>query len=58
MRGHYVSIWQSPDILCFVFSITISGDYASYCLEKNMLISLKGTMSQTGMGVDRVSFPC
>ena len=36
-----------------MFSITISGDHASYFLEMNMLISLKGTWRQTGMGVGR-----
>ena len=51
------SIWQCPEVLFFVFSITISSDYASYFLEMNMLISLKGTLSQTGMGVGRVSLP-
>ena len=44
-------------IFFFVFSITISGDYVPYFLEMNMLISLKGTLSQTGMGVGRVSLP-
>ena len=56
MRGHYVSIWQSPKVLVFVFSIIISGDCASYFLEMNMLISLKGTLSQTGMEVG-ISLP-
>ena len=53
------SIWQSSEVLCFVFSITstISGDSASYFLEMNMLISLKSTLTQTGMGVGRVTLP-
>ena len=38
------SIWQSPDVLCFVFSVAISGDPASYFLEINMLINWKGTI--------------
>ena len=33
------------------------GDYASYFLEMNILINLKGTLSQTEMGIGRVSLP-
>ena len=51
------SIWQIPEVLCFVFSITISGDSASYFLETNMLISLKGTLTQTGLGIGSVTLP-
>ena len=35
-------IWQNPEVLCIIFSITISGDSASHFLQMIMLISLKG----------------
>ena len=65
MRAHYAFNMAKPPFLFFffffffffVFSITISGDYASYFLEMNMLISLNGTLNQTGIGVGRVSLP-
>ena len=60
MRGHYVSIWQSPEYIyihIFFFVCTISGDDASYFLEMNMLTSLNGTLCQTGVGVGKVSRP-
>ena len=39
----------------FFFFFTISGDPTSYFIEMSMLISLKGTLSQTGMWIGRVS---
>ena len=44
-------------VLFFAFSITISGHYSSFFLAMNMLISLKVTLSQTGMEVGMVSLP-
>ena len=32
------SRWQSSEVLCFVFSITVSGDSASYFLEINITL--------------------
>ena len=52
------SLWQSLELfLCFIFSVTISGDSVYYFLEMIMLISLKGTLNQTRMGVGRVTLP-
>ena len=64
-------IWQRPfgvilgavSLIFFShFSITISGDSAAYFKKKIiiiiMLISLKGTLTQTRTKLDRVTFPC
>ena len=49
------SLRQSPEVfMCFIYSITIT---ASYFLEMSMLISLKGTLTQTRMGIGRVTLP-
>ena len=50
------SLWQSPEVfICFMFLITLSGNF--YFLDMIMLISLKGTLTQTRMGVGRVTLP-
>ena len=50
------SLWQSPEVfICFMFLITLSGN--SYFLDMIMLICLKGTLTQTRMGVGRVTLP-
>ena len=64
MKGNMPLIWQKPfgvipgAVSFFLFSITISGDSAAYFFELNMLISLKGTLTQTRTKLDRVPFPC
>ena len=56
-------IWQKPfgvipgAISFFYFSVTISGDSAAYFFEIIMLISLKSTLTQTRIKLDRVTFP-
>ena len=45
-------------VFFFLFSITISGDSAAYFFEIIMLISLKGTVTQTRIKLDRVTFLC
>ena len=40
-----------------VFLITISGDTVAYFFKIIMLISLKGTLTQRRMKLDRVTFP-
>ena len=51
-----MSVWQSHEVLFFIFPITVSGDYASYFLEMIKLISSKGSLSQIGMWVGRGIF--
>ena len=64
MKGNMSLIWQRPfgvipSAVSFIcFSITISGDSAAYFFEIIMLISLKGTLTQTRLKLDRVTFPC
>ena len=43
--------------LCFIYSITISGDSASYFLEMFVINSLGNTLPQTRMGEDRITLP-
>ena len=45
-----------PRSLCFIFSITISEDSASYFLEMVIIVSLEGTLTETGIGVDRAIY--
>ena len=53
MKGNMPLIWQRPfgvipgAVSFFCFSITISGDSAAYFFEIILLISLKGTLTQT-----------
>ena len=55
LKGQY-ALWQSPKVSThFIFSVIISGDPVSYLLEMVVVISLEGTLTQTRMGVDRVS---
>ena len=59
MRSQYVFlIAKSRSFISFIVSIIISGDAASYFLEMVMLISLKGSPTQTRMGIRRLAFPC
>ena len=57
MKGQYIFNMTKSRSLCFIFSITISGDSASYFLEMVVIISLEGTLTQTRMGVDRITLP-
>ena len=64
MKGNMPLIWQRPFWVIpgavsfiFFFSITISGDSAAYFFEIIRLISLKDTLAQTRMKLDRVIFP-
>ena len=56
MRGQYIFNMAESRSLCFIFSITISGDPASYFLDMVVIISFEGTLTQTRMGVDRVTY--
>ena len=49
---HYGKV---PKFFMFYICITISGDSGSYFLEMIMLISLKGILTQTRMGIGRVT---
>ena len=50
------SLWQCPKVLIrFIFSDINSGDSAFYLLETFVLISMEGTLTQTRMGVGRVT---
>ena len=67
-EGNMPLIWQRPFgvipgavsffFFSFLFSITIFGDSVAYFFEIIMLISLKGTLTQTRTKLDRVTFPC
>ena len=51
-------VWQNPKVFMgYLFSISISGDSASYFFAMTILISLKGTLAQTRMWVGRVTLP-
>ena len=52
------SLWQSHTVFIrFIFSSIISGDSVSYLLEMVVLISLESTLTQTRLGVGRVTLP-
>ena len=56
MRGQYILIMaKSQSVYTFYFYIYYSRD--SYFLEMVMLISLEGSLTQTKMGVGRVTLP-
>ena len=57
MRGQYIFNMAKSRSLCLIFSITISGDSASYFLEMVVTISLEHTLTLTRMGVDRETLP-
>ena len=53
------SLLQSPKVsMHFIVSVIISGDSASYMLEMVIVISLEDTLTQTRIGVGRVTLPC
>ena len=56
MRGQYVFLMTKSRSFYILFSISISGDSASYFIEMFMLISLEYTLAQTRMGFGRVTF--
>ena len=50
------SLWQSSKVFIrFSFSVIISEDSVSYLLEMAVLISLECTLTQTRLGVGRVT---
>ena len=52
------SLWQNPRVFIgFLFSISISGDSATYFSEMFLLISFAGTQTRTRMRHGRVIFP-
>ena len=52
------SLWQNLKVFVgFLFSISISGDSASYFIQIIMLISLEYTLAQTRMVFGKVSLP-
>ena len=52
------SLRQNLEVfICFIFSISISGDSASYFIKTIMLMSLECTVAQTRMGFGRVTLP-
>ena len=52
------SVWQNLKVFMgCLFSISISGDSASYFIAMIMLISLECTLAQKRMGFGRVTCP-
>ena len=45
----YGKIGKILNIICFIFSVFISGDSSSYSIEMNMYISLEGTLTKTSV---------
>ena len=52
------SLWQNLKVsIGFLFSVSISGDIASYFIQMIMLICLEYTMAQTRMVFGSVTLP-
>ena len=55
MRDQYVFLMANV-FIGFLFSISISGDFASYVIEMIMLLNLECTLAQTRMVFGRVIY--